>query len=85
MSNHEYDVQVDVHDPWGDPDEARQEYGLDLAAIPKARTCDAVVLAVAHRAFHTSGPRALLRYGWDAAVSFDPKSVFAQQDSDLRL
>lgn len=85
MSIHEYGAQVDVRDPWADPDGARPEYGLDLATIPKARTCDAVVLAVAHRAFHTVGPSLLLRYGRDAAVFCDLKSVFAPQDRDLRL
>lgn len=85
MSIHEYDVQVDVHDPWGDPDEARPGYGLDLAAIPKTGTCDGVVLAVVHDTFHDQGAEALHRYGRNEAAFCDLKSVFAPQDSDLRL
>ena len=31
----EYGVQVDVHDPWVDAAEAKQEYGLDLITTPE--------------------------------------------------
>jgi UDP-N-acetyl-D-galactosamine dehydrogenase len=46
-----YGVDVQVHDPWSDADEARHEYGIELKtwdALPRA---DAVVVAVAHRQF----------------------------------
>jgi len=81
----DYGVQVDVHDPWAAPDEARHEYALDLVAEPEAAAYDGVVLAVAHEAFREKGAEALRRYGRDAAVFYDLKSVFARQDSDLRL
>jgi UDP-N-acetyl-D-galactosamine dehydrogenase len=81
----DYGVQVDVHDPWAAPDEARHEYALDLVAEPEAAAYDGVVVAVAHDAFREKGAEALRRYGRDAAVFYDLKSVFAPQDSDLRL
>jgi len=81
----DYGVHVDVHDPWANPEEARQEYGLDLVAEPEAATYNGIVLAVAHDAFREKGAEALRRYGRDAAVFCDLKSVFAPQDSDLRL
>jgi UDP-N-acetyl-D-galactosamine dehydrogenase len=46
-----YGVEVHVHDPVPDAEEARHEYGLELEpweALPRA---EAVVLAVAHRQF----------------------------------
>jgi UDP-N-acetyl-D-galactosamine dehydrogenase len=46
-----YGVDVHVHDPVPDPEEARHEYGLNLEpweALPRA---EALVLAVAHRQF----------------------------------
>lgn len=81
----DYGVHVDVHDPWADPEEAHHEYALDLVTEPEAATYDGVVLAVAHDAFSKKGAEALRRYGRDAAVFCDLKSVFAPQDSDLRL
>jgi UDP-N-acetyl-D-galactosamine dehydrogenase len=44
-----YGVEVVVHDPLADPEEARREYGLDLAAEGDIGRVDAVVLAVPHR------------------------------------
>jgi UDP-N-acetyl-D-glucosamine/UDP-N-acetyl-D-galactosamine dehydrogenase len=81
----DYGVQVDVHDPWADSEEARQEYGLDLIAEPEAATYDGIVLAVAHDAFRDQGAEALRRHGRGAAVFCDLKSAFAPHDSDLRL
>lgn len=81
----EYGVQVDLHDPWADPDEARHEYGLELVAAPEAGVYDGVVLAVAHDVFREAGPAALRGYGRDGGVFCDLKSVFARDQSDLRL
>jgi UDP-N-acetyl-D-galactosamine dehydrogenase len=81
----DYGVQVDVHDPWADPEEARHEYALDLVDEPKAATYDGIVLAVSHVVFREKGAEALRRYGRDSAVFCDLKSVFAPQESDLRL
>ncbi|NIJ41628.1 UDP-N-acetyl-D-galactosamine dehydrogenase [Parvibaculum indicum] len=81
----DYGVQVDVHDPWVDSEEARANYALDLVANPEAGTYDGIVLAVAHDAFCDKGSEVLRRYGRDAAVFCDLKSVFAPLDSDLRL
>ncbi len=30
----DYNMQIDVHDPWVDPAEAQREYGIDLVASP---------------------------------------------------
>ena len=46
-----YGIDVHVHDPVADRDEARHEYGLEIEpwdALPRA---DAIVVAVAHRQF----------------------------------
>lgn len=81
----EYGVQVDMHDPWADADEARHEYGLELIASPEPGVYDGVVLAVAHDVFRAAGPVALRGYGRDGGVFCDLKSVFARNESDLRL
>jgi UDP-N-acetyl-D-galactosamine dehydrogenase len=45
-----YGVQVFVHDPVADADEARLEYGVELQTWQALPQADAVVLAVAHQA-----------------------------------
>ena len=50
----EFGTEVDVYDPWADPDEVRHEYGLQLlpALSPESiNQYNAVVLAVAHDKF----------------------------------
>jgi UDP-N-acetyl-D-galactosamine dehydrogenase len=81
----DYGVTVDVHDPWADAAEALAEYGLDLVTAPEAGAYDGVVLAVAHEAFRTAGAATLRRHGRGDHIFCDLKSVFARDDSDLRL
>ncbi|MDU8944945.1 Vi polysaccharide biosynthesis UDP-N-acetylglucosamine C-6 dehydrogenase TviB [Ovoidimarina sediminis] len=81
----EYGAEVDVHDPWVSAEEARAEYGIALTADPSPGSYDAVIVAVAHCAFREAGAGGLRAYGRDPHVLFDVKSVFAPEDSDLRL
>jgi UDP-N-acetyl-D-galactosamine dehydrogenase len=46
-----YGVEVFVHDPVADADEARLEYGIELVAWESLPQADAVIVAVAHQAF----------------------------------
>ena len=46
-----YGVEVFVHDPIASPDEARQEYGLELMAWETPPQADAAIVAVAHKSF----------------------------------
>ncbi|EKU29058.1 polysaccharide biosynthesis protein [Alcaligenes sp. HPC1271] len=43
----QYDVHVDVYDPWVDPKEAQHEYGITPVETPKAGEYDGVIVAVA--------------------------------------
>lgn len=81
----EYEIQVDVHDPWVDPDEARKACGLSLVERPAAGTYDAILLAVAHRQFKAMGAAAVRAFGKPEHVLFDLKYLFPAADSDLRL
>jgi len=81
----DYNVRVDVHDPWADADEARAEYGYELVAEPEQGAYDGIVLAVAHEQFKQLGAEALRRWGRPEHVLFDLKSVFPRDASDLRL
>jgi UDP-N-acetyl-D-galactosamine dehydrogenase len=81
----DYGVQVDVHDPWVDAEEAKAEYGLDLAETPERGVYDSVLLAVAHDSYREAGYAGLRQYGRPGHIFCDLKSVFARDESDLRL
>jgi UDP-N-acetyl-D-galactosamine dehydrogenase len=51
----DYGVDVLVHDPLADPDEARQHYNIELTSLRKIKNVDAVVLAVAHNNYKEMG------------------------------
>jgi UDP-N-acetyl-D-galactosamine dehydrogenase len=46
-----YDIEVIVHDPVPDQNEAQHEYGIDLTAWENLPKADAIVAAVAHKEF----------------------------------
>lgn len=81
----DYGVQVDVHDPWADQEEAKREYKLDLITTPQPAAYDGVILAVAHEIYRDAGAAAIRRYGHLDHVFCDLKSVFSLDESDLRL
>jgi UDP-N-acetyl-D-glucosamine/UDP-N-acetyl-D-galactosamine dehydrogenase len=53
-----YGLEVSVHDPSADADEARHEYGIELTAWDALPQADAIVVAVAHRDYVTRTPLA---------------------------
>ena len=81
----DYGVQVDVHDPWADPHEARAEYGLEVVETPGEGEYDGVVLAVAHQRFREQGGDALRRWGKPGHVLYDLKCVLPAGAAELRL
>jgi len=81
----DYGVNVDVHDPWVDPAEAREEYGLEIVTELQEGVYDGIVLAVAHQGYRDGGEAPLRALGTPSHVFFDLKSVFPPAASDLRL
>ncbi|MEZ5533738.1 MAG: Vi polysaccharide biosynthesis UDP-N-acetylglucosamine C-6 dehydrogenase TviB [Steroidobacteraceae bacterium] len=80
-----YGAKVDVHDPWVDAREAQHEYGIRPVKAPKARSYDAVVLAVGHQQFKDLGAAAVRRFGRRNAVVYDIKYLFSADQVDGRL
>jgi UDP-N-acetyl-D-galactosamine dehydrogenase len=78
-------AQVDVHDPWVDPAEARQKLGIQPIDAPAAGRYDAIVLAVAHQTFLDAGDAGIRRYGRENCVVFDIKSLLPPAAVDGRL
>lgn len=81
----DYNIAVDVHDPWVDAAEAQAEYGLSLTETPDTGAYDAVVLAVAHDEFRQMGAAGIRALGHQDAVLYDLKYLFSASESDLRL
>jgi len=57
----EYGVQVSVHDPIAEPEEAVAEYGIHLQQWDELKNVDGLVIAVAHRAYTEMGLQGLLK------------------------
>jgi UDP-N-acetyl-D-galactosamine dehydrogenase len=57
----EYGVQVLVHDPIAEPEEAVAEYGIHLQQWNDLKKVDGLVIAVAHRAYAEMGLQELLK------------------------
>lgn len=81
----DYNINVDVYDPWVSPEGAYHEYGIRPVELPVEGKYDAVIVAVAHREFHELGIDGIRRFGKDKHVLYDLKYVLPQTESDVRL
>jgi UDP-N-acetyl-D-galactosamine dehydrogenase len=70
-----YGVNVFVHDPLADPDEARREYGVTLTAWEHLPTVDALILAVAHRQYRQMDVDRFLNKLHNPGCVIDVKSI----------
>jgi UDP-N-acetyl-D-galactosamine dehydrogenase len=81
----EYNVDVDVYDPWVDPEEAKHEYDLTPVTTPQEGAYDAIILAVAHTQFVEMGAAAIRKLGKPTNVLYDLKYLLKPEEADLRL
>ncbi|EGR0111381.1 Vi polysaccharide biosynthesis UDP-N-acetylglucosamine C-6 dehydrogenase TviB [Vibrio vulnificus] len=81
----EYNINVDITDPWCSNEEARHEYGLSLCNKPKTNYYDAIIMAVAHNEFREMGAEAIRALGKDEHVLYDLKYILDKQNVDMRL
>ncbi|MCC1495737.1 Vi polysaccharide biosynthesis UDP-N-acetylglucosamine C-6 dehydrogenase TviB [Alcanivorax sp. 1008] len=81
----EYHVDVDVYDPWVNPQEAKNEYGIEPIKAPQQGVYDGIVITVGHSEFKALDQAALRAFGKDELVLFDLKYVASKQAVDLRL
>lgn len=81
----EYDLDLDIYDPWVDENEVQHEYGL--APIKKLENglYDAIVIAVAHNQFKTMSAQEFQALGKEKYVLYDLKYILDKTESDLRL
>ncbi|KZY06137.1 MULTISPECIES: Vi polysaccharide biosynthesis UDP-N-acetylglucosamine C-6 dehydrogenase TviB [unclassified Sulfitobacter] len=80
-----FGVEVDVHDPWVDREQAMLQYGLSMTDTPESGLYDAILLAVPHELFVKGGAGKIRAFGKPSHIFYDLKSVFPKDDSDMRL
>lgn len=83
----EYGVEVLVHDPLADADEARREYGLSFVSLDALEGLAALILAVPHRRYAEEGllKLAALRRRFvvpEKALLLDVKGFFSPAEAD---
>ncbi|MGP5501083.1 Vi polysaccharide biosynthesis UDP-N-acetylglucosamine C-6 dehydrogenase TviB [Psychrobacter faecalis] len=81
----EYNIEVDVYDPWVDKAEAEREYNVTPISKPDVNHYDGIILAVAHNEFVEMGVEKIRALGKTSHVLYDLKYVFSKEDTDIRL
>ena len=81
----EYEMNVDVYDPWVNPEAAFNEYGVQLIEYPKVKHYSAVIFAVAHNQFKEMNNEAILNLMRNEHVIYDLKYMIAPEIVDIRL
>lgn len=78
----QFDLNVDVFDPWADAEEVKSEYKVDLITDISLKTYQAVIVAVAHQQFLNID---FQEFKTRNAVIFDTKSIIDRNLVDARL
>ncbi|CEA06303.1 UDP-glucose/GDP-mannose dehydrogenase-like protein [Pseudomonas saudimassiliensis] len=81
----EYNIEVEVYDPWVSVAEAEQEYGITPVREPVIGSYDGIVIAVGHNQFKKLGASNIRHFGKAEHVLYDLKYLLAAEESDLRL
>lgn len=81
----EYEMNVDVYDPWVNPADAKHEYNIDLVAAPETGKYDAIIFAVSHHQFKAMSNAEIKALMKDEHVIYDLKYMLDQDFSDIRL
>ena len=77
-----YHLNIDVYDPWVNPSDACEEYGIKTVPSPRRNAYDAVVLAVAHDEFKELD---LSNLTTENHIVFDVKNVLPADQVTERL
>jgi UDP-N-acetyl-D-galactosamine dehydrogenase len=76
-----FDINVDVYDPWANPEEVMHEYGITVVNELPKEEYSAAILAVAHKEFADLDIRSIANNG----VVYDVKGVLNKEQVDARL
>ena len=78
----EYNLNIDIYDPWASPAIAKHEYDIDITNELPTSKYDAVILAVSHKEFAELDVKA---FGKEKHVIFDVKGFLNKEMVDGRL
>ena len=78
----EYNLNIDIYDPWASPAIAKHEYDIDITNDVPTSKYDAVILAVSHKEFAELDVKA---FGNEKHVIFDVKGFLDKEMVDGRL
>ena len=81
----EYNMNVDILDPWCSSESAQHEYALTMIKQAEKNTYDAIILAVSHNEFKVMGAEAIRALGRAESVIYDLKYVLPKESVDIRL
>jgi len=70
-----YSITVDVVDPWADPEEVLQAYGVELKSAPE-RDYDAIIVAVGHDEYARLTPPYFKSITVDKPILMDLKGLY---------
>ncbi|SIO21843.1 UDP-N-acetyl-D-galactosamine dehydrogenase [Parasphingorhabdus marina DSM 22363] len=80
----DYGIQPLIHDPHANPEEAMDEYGLQLCGIEEFKDLDCLIYAVPHRSINLS-PSSVMSMVRKGGVIVDIKSRLADNRFDDRI
>jgi UDP-N-acetyl-D-glucosamine/UDP-N-acetyl-D-galactosamine dehydrogenase len=82
----DFGVEVDVCDPQVSTEEAHKEYGIKILDLEEVGVYDGIILAVPHKEFASLSAKELRSLGCPGAhIFYDLKSIFDENESDIRL
>lgn len=81
----EYNIAVDVYDPWISSTEAQHEYNITPIVEPEINGYDGIIIAVGHKQFVELGAENIRKFGKPEHVLYDLKYLLTAEESDLRL
>lgn len=81
----EYNITVDIVDPWCSSEEAQHEYGVSTMTTAEEGIYDGIVLAVGHQEFKDLGAETIRKLGKQSHVLYDLKYVLDKSSVDMRL
>lgn len=78
----DFELRVDIYDPWASAEEVRKEYGLEIMRTMPSGEYGAVVMAVAHKEFISLDVRTLCG---ENGIVYDVKGILKKDSIDGRL
>lgn len=77
-----YNVKVDVIDPYADPHEVKEEYGVEIAKVATEKY-DAIIVAVNHKEYVELSEKHFKELSKEKGILIDIKGIYKNKITDL--